>query len=162
MSQCNSGASSIAPDLCPITTPFWKTTSVGMLLMENRPASSVSISVLTLATRTDCSSSFAARSRIGDIILQGPHQGAQKSTRTGISELLMCRLKFSFVSSNVPPVKSAFLHTPHTGCSPNRAMLTRFAVWQCGQTILFVVAMMEALSLDFANVMVSPAEFNLF
>jgi hypothetical protein len=41
-------------------------------------------------------------------------------------------------------------------------MLTRFAVWQCGQTILFVVAMMEAQALDFTNVMVLPAEFNLF
>ena len=43
------------------------------------------------------SNSFANSSRIGAMALQGPHQGAQKSTRTGVAEASTVDLKVSLV-----------------------------------------------------------------
>jgi hypothetical protein len=47
-------------------------------------AISLLLSTLTLQILTDSPSSMAISSSIGAIALQGPHQGAQKSTTTGI------------------------------------------------------------------------------
>ena len=63
--------------------------------MPNRPPSSGTASVSTFASRARGSSCRAAASNAGAIIRQGPHQGAQKSTSTGIS-------LFSSAAGNAP------------------------------------------------------------
>lgn len=45
-------------------------------------------STLTLAIDALSPNSVASSSRIGAMALQGPHQGAQKSTSTGLSPLM--------------------------------------------------------------------------
>ena len=57
-----------------------------MLMTSNRRARSGASSTLTLAIRMDPACSAAISSRIGAIILQGPHHSAQKSTSTGSDE----------------------------------------------------------------------------
>ena len=55
--------------------------------------------------------SLASSSIVGPIIRQGPHQGAQKSTRTGTSESSTCCWKFSSVNSRACPAiaKDSFI-----------------------------------------------------
>src|SRR5437868_1324020 len=66
------------------------------------PATSPSSSTLTLRTLTRPAYSLASASTCGAIILQGPHQTAQKSTRTG-------RFDFSTCSSNSEVVTAVAL-----------------------------------------------------
>jgi len=61
--------------------------------MEKRRSSSGTASLSTLISRTSGSSSVAARSKIGAIAGQGPHQAAQKSTSSGMSLCLACLSK---------------------------------------------------------------------
>src|SRR5688572_5301828 len=67
--------------------PFWKTMRVGMLKMLYRIASCWFSSVLTLATLILSRCLSPKLSTTGETRRQGPHQGAQKSTRTGLSAL---------------------------------------------------------------------------
>ena len=66
--------------------PSWKTISVGMLITSKRRAMSGLSSTLSLAIFSLPACSSAISSRIGAIILHGPHHSAQKSTRTGSAE----------------------------------------------------------------------------
>src|SRR5207237_6822159 len=59
---------------------------VGMERTPKRPAVIGFASTSSFATRTFVLCSFAISSRIGATIRQGPHQVAQKSTRTGVSD----------------------------------------------------------------------------
>src|SRR5678816_4366442 len=61
--------------------------SVGMLRMPNLGGVCGFDSMSILATRSLSLYSVAISSRIGAIILQGPHHSAQKSRRTGLSDL---------------------------------------------------------------------------
>ena len=77
----------IAPDACLTISPFFMTTKVGIVIMPNLPASSGCSSTLILPTLISDRSS-AISSMIGTTIRQGAHQGAQKSSRTGLSEFI--------------------------------------------------------------------------
>ena len=70
-----------------VSSPFLKTTSVGILIMLNWDASSLSSSTLTEQTLISSLYSSPISSIIGDSILHGPHQAAQKSLRTGLFDL---------------------------------------------------------------------------
>src|SRR5574344_135443 len=70
-----------APTLWFTGFPSLNTRSVGMLITPNCVESSGSSSTFTLPTEIPWFSS-AISSTTGDIILQGPHQDAQKSTST--------------------------------------------------------------------------------
>ena len=59
------------------------------------------ISVFTLAIFNLPSISPARSSKTGPIMIQGPHHGAQKSTRTGNSDSRISFAKFCFVTSIV-------------------------------------------------------------
>ena len=74
-----------------------------MALMPNSTALSRASSVFSLHILAFCAYSPANSSMMGDIILQGPHQGAQKSTRTGTSLLWTISSKLASVSSIVLP-----------------------------------------------------------
>ena len=82
---------SMAPAVRATSEPPRKSARVGMLRIPSRPASPWFSSVLTFTSRTRGSSSRAAASKAGAIIRQGPHQGAQKSTRSGTSLRPRCR-----------------------------------------------------------------------
>ena len=56
-------------------------------MIPRRDETAGAVSALSFSRRTFGSSSWAARSNIGAIARQGPHQGAQTSTSTGMSLL---------------------------------------------------------------------------
>jgi hypothetical protein len=93
-----------------------------------------SASVFTLARRMCGSSIPAAWAKAGAIILQGPHQGAQKSTSMGMSLRSRCLVKVTAVSSTGWPVNNGWWHCPQLGCWSSRAVGTRLTARQCGQT----------------------------
>lgn len=74
-----------APITVSLFTPFVKIMTVGMLRMPYSVAIVGLSSVLSFKHLTLPAYCFAISSIRGAIILQGPHQGAQKSTSTGIS-----------------------------------------------------------------------------
>lgn len=65
----------------------------------------------------------------------GPHQGAQKSTSTGMSLRVTCCVKLFGASSIGCAVNKAFLHLPQVGCAVSFSEGTRFTALQCGQTM---------------------------
>src|SRR6266498_3810147 len=75
------------PTTCSATSPYLKIRSVGMARIPYSVAIDWYSSMLTLPTFTFPSYSLASSSRIGAIILQGPHHSAQKSTNTGVDAL---------------------------------------------------------------------------
>lgn len=105
--------------------------------MAKRAASACSSSVSTLARRAAGSSCCAAAANAGAIARHGPHQGAQKSTRTGSSDRSTWRSKLASVSTIGEPSKSGDWQWPHWPRSPRRASGTRFGRWQRGQTTIF-------------------------
>jgi hypothetical protein len=98
-----------------------KIASVGMLRMPKREAVQGASSVLSFASCTPGSSTPAASSKAGAIMRHGPHQGAQKSTTMGRSDLVTCRSKLSSFNGTGFPVNSASLHRPQRACSPIRS-----------------------------------------
>src|SRR3954447_15105977 len=82
--------------------PSWKTISVGMLITSNRRVASGLSSTLSFATRTLPCCSVAISSRIGLIILHGPHHSAQKSTTTTSSAAPISSSKVASVSVLMP------------------------------------------------------------
>src|SRR3954467_6357365 len=79
------------------TLPPLKSSIVGIARIPySAPIASFS-SMFTLVILTLPSSSVASSSRIGAIALQGPHQGAQKSTSTGVAAAVTVGLKGSVV-----------------------------------------------------------------
>jgi hypothetical protein len=61
---------------------------------------------------------------------QGPHHGAQKSTRTGMSLRVMCFSKLSVLSSTGCAVNSGFLQLPQLGCALSLSDGMRFTASQ--------------------------------
>src|SRR5574344_955379 len=86
-----------APTSLSTTSPPLKNRRVGIFLMPYWDAMSSQSSTLHLTTVALPSYSVAISSTVGDNILQGPHQVAQKSTITG-SEALIISAKFAFVA----------------------------------------------------------------
>ena len=83
-----------APTIWWMILPSFTTTSVGMLITPNCPASSGCSSTLIFPTLMS-GRSPAISSMTGDTMRHGPHQGAQKSSRTGLSEWTTSSWKFS-------------------------------------------------------------------
>ena len=79
-----------------------------MVITRKRAANSGSSSTFTLQILTSVTSS-ANPSITGISILQGPHQGAQKSTNTGISDWITSASKLSFVKCNAAIFLPRFL-----------------------------------------------------
>jgi hypothetical protein len=80
--------------------------------MANFAASSCSSSVFTFASRTAGSMLRAAASNTGANCLQGPHQGAQKSTTKGKSALTWAA-KLLLLSGTGMAVNKGCLQAPH-------------------------------------------------
>ena len=78
-----------APTNSSTTCPFTNSFTAGMLAMLKAAASSWCSSVLTLASSQRPSACLAKLSSTGPSVRQGAHQGAQKSTSTGVC-LLRC------------------------------------------------------------------------
>ena len=94
----------------------------------------VSSSALSLSNRMRGSSSFAARSNIGAIARQGPHHGAQTSTKIGRS---LSRLCFSNRAPSTLvgwPSKSALWHVPQCAESGDLPVGNLLVCPQCGHT----------------------------
>src|SRR6516165_4328939 len=107
--SCSSAASGSAPGCAYSTMPSRTIISVGMEEMLNAAATSGCASVSTLPNTA--SGYFSdAFSKTGPNIRHGPHQAAQKSTRTRPSPLTV-ELKFSAVSSTVAIVRLLALDT---------------------------------------------------
>ena len=82
-------------------SPSLNRISVGMLITSKRRVTSRLSSMLSLPIRILPACSSAISSSTGEIILHGPHHSAQKSTRTGTSELLTCSSKVASVRVSI-------------------------------------------------------------
>lgn len=71
--------------------------------------------------------------------MQGPHHGAQQSTKTGMSLWFKTALTFAAVRSTDLPEKTGDLHFPHLGLSPKRSLGIRFFALHLEQVTLVVV-----------------------
>ena len=78
--------SGCAPTNSSTTFPSLKSFTAGIDITPNLDAASWFSSVAAFATISLPAYSFAIFSRVGPSIMQGPHQLAQKSTRTGVSD----------------------------------------------------------------------------
>lgn len=85
-----------APTQRSTTVPFLTTIIIGMLITPYRCDNAGFSSTFTFATSSLSGYSCANRSTAGSVIRQGPHHGAQKSTRTGTRE---CNTSWSNVRS---------------------------------------------------------------
>ena len=124
-----------APAVWLITFPFSMIAMVGMLRMPYSLAMMGASSVFNLANMTRGSRLLAACSKIGAIILHGPHHSAQKSTTTG---RVVFRTNFGKVLSfslTGFPWKSCFPHFPHLGSLESFSFANLFVVRQLGQTM---------------------------
>ena len=81
------------------TAPSLKMSIVGMARISYLLAISLLLSMLTLQILTESPSSMLSSSSMGAIALQGPHQGAQKSTMTGTEPLVTVDSKLELSSS---------------------------------------------------------------
>src|SRR3984957_3442243 len=125
-----------APTRRSISCPAFNTNSAGMLRMRKRSAVTGFSSTFSFATRTRPDISLASCSTTGEIIWQGPHQAAYRSSSTGRGER-------SISAENVASVTvmgwmetgSGFLHRPQTGASPCSIFSsgTRLVAPQTGQ-----------------------------
>lgn len=89
------------PTIWSTFSPFLKMTMVGMALTLNLLATSGLLSTFTLAIWTESAISMASSARMGAMALQGPHHGAQKSTRMGFLEFEIVDSKEFESSSNI-------------------------------------------------------------
>ena len=97
MISCKSAPLGLAPTRRAMTSPFLNSNSVGMLMTENFVAVATFSSTSSLPMENLSACSVANSSRIGAIILQGPHHSAQKSTRIGFSDAPMTSSKVASV-----------------------------------------------------------------
>src|SRR5690606_27972622 len=97
-------------------------------------------SVFSLAKRTLPCHWRDACSNCGAIILQGPHQLAQKSTSTGTSLRPVWAAKFCPVNSNIWSGHKGCLQAPQLPPATSLSSGTRFTLSQCGQTTCLISA----------------------
>ena len=110
---------------------------------------------MTLAKRARGSSSFAAWSKIGAIARHGPHQGAQKSTISGMSLRSTCLSKVFDVSAIGSPVNRFALQAPHLASEAGRSAGMRLTAEQWGQTA-WMDSVMGVRPLDGASRYLAP------
>jgi len=87
----------MAPCWRATSAPDLKTTIVGIAVIRNFEATDGNPSVFTFATINFPAASAATLPNSGATILQGPHQGAQKSTKTGSLDRMVRALKAASV-----------------------------------------------------------------
>ena len=76
---------------------------------------------------------------MGAAVRQGPHQGAQKSTRTGTGEFRTAESSWAPVTARGSPETSrSALHLPQTGAEPGGAFPMRFRAPQRAQRWAFI------------------------
>ena len=130
-SNCEGGN---APEILSTSDPFLKIANVGIerMLYCWLIAGFASVSSLTWSI---CSPYLAALAwKVGANILQGPHQGAQKSTMTG--NLLWVRISFRLAwSASIAPKAKLDLQAPQIGFSFIRSSGSRLNFWQFGHLI---------------------------
>src|SRR4051812_36438097 len=89
------------------TSPCLKRISVGIESTSNFAAVSWLSSTLSLTIFSASPRSPAICSRIGATMRHGPHQGAQKSTRTGVSASRTSAWKFESVTSETAAIRAS-------------------------------------------------------
>src|SRR3979490_1057118 len=89
--------------------PFLNRIIVGIERTPKRPAVIGFASTSSLAIFTFSPCSFAISSSTGATIRQGPHQAAQKSTSTGVSDLMTSVSKFWSLTTCGLPMDSLLL-----------------------------------------------------
>ncbi len=107
-----------------------------MLLIPNCCAVAGFWSVLSFATLSLPLNSAEIWSITGATILQGPHQGAQQSKRTGTGESRTSCLKVASVTSTGFAGSSGVPHLPHFGLNPVFDLGTLFFTLQEGHLII--------------------------
>jgi len=128
-----------APDCRPASRPPEKAIIVGMPRMPNEAAACGCISVLTLTSRARPFIAPAALENSGPIVRQGPHQGAQKSTTSGISSVRIAFASVAASSSRALPSTSAAPQVPHFGPASSRSSGTRLVCPQSKQINLTMI-----------------------
>jgi len=125
----------IAPACRATSWPALKRTNVGIAWMRKRCARTGSLSVLTLATSQRPAPSPATRASSGATILQGPHQGAQKSAKTGKAErpTRLSKAASWLSSTGSPGGGSSWWQWPQRNVPPSRSKFMRLRVPQCAQ-----------------------------
>jgi len=101
-----------------------------MLWTPKRAAACGFSSMFSLTALSRPAHSVASASTTGATARQGPHQGAQKSTRTGMAA---SRSSAKLVSVPVTSHGSGALHLPQRGTLPAGAVARRFFASQAGQ-----------------------------
>src|SRR5450755_1413238 len=96
------------PTMRSTGSPPLKRMRLGMLDTSYLPAMLGDSSVLSLTTFKRPFMSFATLSTIGPTILHGPHQGAQKSTRTGVADCRTWTLKSASPTSTASLTGDSF------------------------------------------------------
>src|SRR5450830_1548580 len=80
------------------------------------------------------------------MLRHGPHQGAQKSTSTGMSLRSICLRKRALARSTGWPVNKSFWHFPQLGCSLSRAGGRRLTASQWGHTMCRESGVVEVMA----------------
>jgi len=131
----------IRPALRPNSTPSWNRIKAGMPDTPKADAAWGSASELSLSRRTFGSRRPAAAAYCGAMARQGPHQGAQTSTRTAPPFVSRRCLDSPVpVTSSGAPEKSASRHLPHLATEGSRCSGKRLVAPQAGQTYWRVTA----------------------
>src|SRR5205807_6989116 len=100
------------------SSPLLKIPRVGMLITLYFAATPPFSSTSSLTTLSLPVYSPASASTIGAIILHGPHQVAQKSTRTGMGDFSTSLSNACSVTAGVVPAIERFLPLPHSRLDP--------------------------------------------
>jgi hypothetical protein len=124
--QLESAVLGDAPTLMSATAPALNMASVGIERTPNCEAISGFSSMLILATFTLPSISLEISSRLGAIILHGPHHSAQKSTTTGTLESSTSLWKLALSTFTV-----AIMGTPLGSVSDANNVMIRPPVFKC-------------------------------
>src|SRR5882672_10254521 len=89
------------PTICSATCPWLNKSNVGMARIPYSVANGCCSSMFTFPILMRPWNSSANSSRIGAIILQGPHHSAQKSTSTGVDDCKTSAGKFCCVKGTM-------------------------------------------------------------
>lgn len=130
--QASSFAFGTAPTRRDTSLPDRISSIVGMLLASNRMAVRGEVSTLTFTSLIAPARSVATRSSSGEIVRQGPHHGAHRSTNTGMRAPTTASKSSSVAAATHG---SGALHAAHFGV-PLATAGTRLRVPQDGQAVM--------------------------
>src|SRR2546423_3955984 len=127
-------ADGIAPAWRATSLPFRNTIMVGIAVTRKREDNPGSSSVFTFVTRNRPEASRATFTNSGATILHGPHQGAQKSTRTGKAERLVNASKTASLARSTGSAGglNSVLHLPQRKVFPSASYFMRLHLPQFG------------------------------